>query len=372
MKSYNYYLFFGLLYLVFMTSCDKDDDDPITPTPDYEIPSTYNFENVSYSGQLNRLGMLSEIKTYLATSRTMGQSLDLGKMRAMYSNDAANAGWNNTYDESKQLKNKTFENQQAVFEVLLEEVAVASQSQVEGSEGQSGVMTSNDGTKSYLIGEDGLDHAQLIEKGLMGACFYYQMTAVYLSGDKMDVDNETVEPGKGTTMEHHWDEAFGYFGVPTNFPTITDGLVFWGSYSNSRNGVLGSNKATMDAFLKGRAAISAKDLETRDEAITEVRESLELISVASVIHYLNESIANFDDMALRGHLLSEAIGFAYALQFNPSKKIDNAQISNLLTLMGGAATFDDMNLYNISVSDLQEAKNLIAGFYNLEDSVDSF
>ena len=109
-----------------------------------------------------------------------------------------------------------------------------------------------------MIGGDGLDHAQLIEKGLMGACLYYQATSVYFGDDRMNVDNEMVEVGEGTEMEHHWDEAFGYFGVPKDFPTSTDGLFFWGSYSNQRNGILESNQKLMDAFLKGRAAISAK------------------------------------------------------------------------------------------------------------------
>ena len=365
LKRYN--LLFFVIALLLGLSCEKEDDQF-----DYEIPVSYNFENVNYSGQTQRLSMLFELKSYMSTAQTSGVVLDANQMKAMYANDASNANWQGTYEASKQLKGKTFENQQMVFEALIDELAMASQSTVQGSEGVSGVIESLDGAKKYLIGEDGLDHAQLIEKGLMGACFYYQATAVYMGEDRMNVDNETVEPGEGTRMEHHWDEAFGYYGVPKDFPANKDGILFWGSYSDKRDAVLGSNQKLMTAFLKGRAAISNKDLTTRDEAINEARDEWELIAVGSALHYLNESIENFEDRALLSHGLSEGIGFVYSLQFNPSKRMTNAQVGELLTLMGGAAKFSEMNLYTVTKENLQAAKDQLAAYYNLEDKKNEF
>ena len=362
--------FLSLLTLVFsLSNCSKDDDDN---TPTYDIPSTYSFENVSYSGQLTRLAMLSELKAYMGTSKTSGVSLDANRLKAMYTNDSANAAWSVEYDASKQLQNKTFELERTTFLNLFDELATASQSTVVGSKGVSGVIESLDGTKSYLIGDDGLDHAQLIEKGLMGACFYYQATSVYFGDDRMNVDNEVVEPGEGTAMEHHWDEAFGYLGVPIDFPTSTDGVIFWGDYVNKREAVLGNSQSLMNAMLNGRAAISNDDLDARDEAIVEARAEWELVSVASTLHYLNESITHFDDMAILGHGLSEAIAFTYSLKFNEGKKITNSQVDELLVLMGGANTFDQMNLYNVTIENLQTAKDRLADFYNLADKKDAF
>lgn len=359
--------FLGLILVLW--SCDNDDDIVIDPL---EIPETYNFENVNYSGQTQRLAMMLELKNYMKTARTSGVALDANQMKAMYANDAANAGWVGTYDASKQLKSKTFENQQAVFDNLLEALAVASESTVAGAKGQAGVVQSSDGNSQYILGANGLDHAQIIEKGLMGACFYYQATSVYMGEDRMNVDNETVEPGEGTAMEHHWDEAFGYLGVPKDFPTNLDGLAFWGSYSNQRDGVLGSNKLIMNALLKGRAAISAKELSTRDEAIDEAREIWELITVGSALHYLNATLENFDDMAIRGHALSEGIGFVYGLQFNTAKQITNDQVNDLLTLMAGSADFSTMDLYEVETANLQQAKDKLAEYYGLEDKKDAF
>ena len=52
-----------------------------------------------------------------------------------------------------------------------------------------------------------------------------------------------------------------------------------------------------------------KQLEKRDEAISEAREQWELIAVGSALHYINDGLSKFDDMALRSHSLSEGIGF---------------------------------------------------------------
>lgn len=365
-KSFLHFILLSMTVL-FFGSCNDDTDD--VAEPKYDIPTTYNFDNVSYTGQTDRLAMLLEMKSYMKGSRTGGE-LDADRLKAMYANDANNAGFTRAY--TKQIKSKTFEAEQAKFEALMDEVVIASRSTVAGSEGVSGVIKSLDGAKSYLIGDDGLDHAQLIEKGLMGACFYYQGTSVYMGADRMNVDNETVEEGKGTKMEHHWDEAFGYVGVPKDFPTNTDGIVHWGDYSNKRNAVLGSNQPFMDAMLKGRAAITNKDLDTRDAAIAEAREWWELVSVASALHYLNVSIEKFDDIAILGHSLSEGIGFTYSLKFNEGKKIDNSKIDELLTLMGGSADFATMNLYQINKADLETAKQELAKAYDLEDKADEF
>ncbi len=364
----NYFKFLLLTFVIVAVSCDKDEDD----TPTYDIPTTYSFKNVSYSGQTQRLSMLHELKTYMNTANTSGVALDAERMKAMYANDDPDITsiWNNAYDPSKQLKNKTFDLVQSDFEDLMDKMAAASQSTTAGSEGVSGVIESADGAKKYLIGDDGLEYTQLIEKGLMGACFYHQAMAVYFSDDRMNVDNEVVTEGEGTKMEHHWDEAFGYLGVQIDFPTNTDGLFFWGNYCNGRDALLNTNSMLMNALLKGRAAISNGDLATRDEAIAEARDAWELVSVGTALHYLNGGIENFDDMALRSHNLSEAIAFIYSLQFNPTKKMDNTALANLLNLVAGSSDFASINLYNASVANLQQAKDDLAAAYGLEDKKD--
>lgn len=362
MKSAKLTLFLAAILVLAFSSCNKEDEDSLS------IPDTYNFENVNYDGQTQRLGMLLEIKNYVTTANTPGVALDAERLKAMYANDADNAGWQGTYEASKQLKGKTFEFHQGLFDQLMDGIAQASTSTVAGSPGQAGVVASADGSKQYLLNENGVEYAQLIEKGLMGACFYYQATAVYFGDEKMNVDNTTVEPGEGTAMEHHWDEAFGYYGVPRTFPADTEPVFFWGVYSNRRDPMLACNQEMMDGFLKGRAAISAGRLELRDEAIAEVRANWETISGATAISYINSALDNFDDMALRAHALSEAIAFTYALQFNPERSFTVEEINQALRLIGGGSEdFFEMNLYEVEQAELQQARELLGKGLGLED-----
>ena len=356
----------GLLLALTLWSCDSEEDNS------YTLPDTYNFENVSYDGQTQRLQMLQEMKDYLNSANTPGTVLDASRLKAMYANEAETAGWTLTYESSKQLKSKTFEQEQAVFEQLLEAIAGNSTSTVPAAEGQAGVAVSNDGDKQYLINEKGVELTQLIEKGLMGACFYYQALTVYFGDSRMNVDNQTVVPGEGTEMEHHWDEAFGYYGVPRNFPINTDGVAFWGKYSNSRDAILNCNQTMMDNFIKGRAGISNDDLTARDEAIAEIRRTWEVITGATAISYLNTALESFDDMAIRAHALSEAIAFTYTIQFNPEKRMNNAEVAAVLEDIAGSSSFMEMDLYNTTPERLEAAKTKLAEALGLMESKDNF
>ena len=80
----------------------------------------------------------------------------------------------------------------------------------------------------------------------------------------------------------------------------------------------------------------------------------------------------FDDMAIRGHALSEGIGFIYGLQFNPERRIGLEQVDQLLNLVAGSARFHTMNIYQITADDLLSARDLLAAWYNLEDVKEEF
>jgi len=353
-------LFLALFAIILLATSCKDDEMMF----DYTVPTTYNFENVSYSGQTSRLAMLTEWRAYMATSREEGGVIDAARMKAMFENSEG-AMFSQEY--SKQIKSKTFEPVVSDFEELIDQLATTSEITTVAEPHTAGRLATADGTSTYLMDARGIDHAQVIEKGLMGACFYYQIAEVYTGDDRMDVDNETIEPGEGTAMEHHWDEAFGYFGVPIDFPTTTDGLFFWGKYSNTVNGVLGTNQKIMDQYLKGRAAITNDDLTARDEARVAVRAELEMAVVGAAIHYLNEVLANWDDYAKRQHALSEAIGFIYSLQFNPDKKVDNEAIKAYLALLGnnGNSDITTMDVATIQETLVKTVKTTMAIDYGL-------
>jgi Domain of unknown function (DUF4856) len=305
--------------------------------------------------------MLAEMSTYMETGTTIGQVVDAVKLKEMFANE------NNpfTFTSTKQLKDKCFLADQTLIEQWMDSLGVASQSTVVGSHGVAGVVTSDDGSEQFLLSANGFDYVEMIEKGLMGAVFYYQATGVYLaeSGIGAGVDNVTVTDGEGTTMQHHWDEAFGYFGVPTNFPSNTTGARFWGKYCNEVNAALACNKAMMDAFLLGRAAIDNDDQETKTSQVQIVRETWDKIVAGMVIHELNEAKTHLSDDALRNHEVSEAIAFLRALKYNPVKKISDDQLQSLIDSFG-------TDLYLVTLSTIDAARSSLAGIYGLESVKD--
>jgi len=357
-------------------SAKKDDGSCLYEEilPAYTIPSNYEFTDgnnnstVNFNGQAQRLEMLSEMITYTKTANTSGTSLNATQLKNMFANngftwvDADNLGMTGS---SKQLKNKAANGDVIItdlFETYLDSIETVSMSTVAGSDGVAGVVTSNSGAKQYLQSATGIEYTQLIEKGLMSAVFYYQISQVYLGSGKLDVDNTVaVDPSAGeyyTTMEHHWDEAYGYFTTATDYPTNgTDR--FLGKYANSREALMGSATKIDQAFRTGRAAISNNDIDERDVQIEILRKEIELVLAGTAIHYLNAAISNITDDALRNHELSEAIAFIDGLKYGNAPIASNTQITAILALIG-------LDFYAVSAANLTSARDQISMIYDLD------
>jgi hypothetical protein len=348
-----------------LVACKKD-PIPEVVLPDnyisYSIPETYNFTNVSYTGQTQRIAMLDELSTYMKKANTLGTTIEAIKMKEMYANlnnPFANTELNTS---GKQIKDKVFSLDRDIFEKYMDTLAQNSLSTVAGSNGVTGVLTSNDGTKKYMVDERGYEHIQTIEKGLLGALIYYQIVEVYLSDAKIgdNVDNTTVKEGEGTPMEHHWDEAFGYLGLPKDYPTNKTNLKYIGRYIDGRDARLGCSKKIMDAFLKGRAAISNKDMKTKNEQVKIIKEELERVMAATAINYINTAKSNFSDDAVRNHALSECVAFVKGLKYNGSRKITQNQINEAVGYIG-------TNLYNVTTPNLDKTRDLLSDIYGFND-----
>ncbi len=346
------YLLIALFGLI--SACNEDTE------PTYEFPKTYNFQNVNYSGQTTRLNMLEAMTTYMKTGN-QGAVLDAQQLKNMYANQNNAFADDALNSASKDLKSKTFAPDQPMFEGFMEGIALASQSAGQaGSNGIAGIVTSKDGAKSYLLTANGYEYTQMIEKGLMGAVFYYQATDHYLGDEEIGpaVDNTEIVEGEGTAMQHHWDEAFGYLGVPTDFPANTDARS-WGKYCNDRDALLKTNQI-MDAFIRGRAAIVANDMETKNAQIPVIRATWEKVAAGTAIHYINSALNDFSDDALRNHALSEAWAFVQSLKYNPERTITLEQIAAIHQLLGD-------NFYEVSSDDLTSARDQLASWYAIEN-----
>jgi hypothetical protein len=116
----------------------------------------------------------------------------------------------------------------------------------------------------------------------------------------------------------------------------------------------------MDAFLKGRAAIDAKDMKGKDEAIATIRTEWEKLVAASAILELNLAKTHIADQAKKSHYLSEAMGFILSLKFKSDRKITDAQHQEALAKLG-------TNFYNTTAADINAAINIISTAYGLDN-----
>lgn len=335
----------------------KDDGSCTYESNTYSIPTTYVFNDengnstVSYSGQTERLNQLREMVVYMKTAT--GATISAQQLKDMFANTNGNGNGAFSFTSTKQLKDKCFALDQSKFEDYMDSMAVSSLSFANAaSNGQAGKLTTTD-NKSYIFNRNGVEYLQLIEKGLMGAVFMNQALNVYFSESKMNVDNATNVSGTNyTAMEHHWDEAFGYFGVEPNFPTVVP-ADFWGKYANTVNGTLGANATMMNNFLKGRAAIVNNKTADRDAAIVEIRTMWEKISAQNAMNYLDQAVSSFGgDQAKFLHVVSEAYAFTLCLRYAPleTRKFSNAEVDAILAKFG-------TNFWNLSIAKLNEIKS---------------
>jgi hypothetical protein len=360
-----------------ITSCSSDDMPTQDQTSNYTVPATYTFERnstttVDFSGQSSRLLMLEEMGNLIKTAANNGTQANKDVLINMYSNtnNAFSSAVLNT--SGKQLKDKTaaskdyFElyqgggttteklNVQAFFETqltLAEEASLGTNA----AAGVSGFYL--DGTSKRLFAANGLEPQQVLLKGMMGASFIDQVLNNYLSKNKLDEgtnkinnSNKIVETGKTyTTMEHNWDEAYGYiYGV--------DGTKFWASYISQVNADVDFNTLTTDldlAFRTGRAAIVANDYTTRDAQINIIKMKLAMVPAVRAVFYLQEGKGKLatDNGAKSFHALSEAYGFIMSLRYtnNPatnspyfSKSEVDTMLSNMVSGTNGLWDIDTL------------------------------
>ena len=343
-----------------------------------DTPETYVFtrngeSTVSYSGQTDRLNMVAEMKDYLKGG-DQGEVLSEQVLLDMFENAGGNGGGHFSFTSDRQLKDKTFapDLDSRLFEDLFARAAEASaagNAGVVASDGTAGLLTRENSGGTILVGANGREFTQLVEKGLMGAVFYNQIFNTYLTDARIGegVENAELVDGENyTPMEHHWDEAFGYWGAPIDFASPwpearEDEPVFWAHYSDVADGELGTNGILMDAYKQGRTAIVNDDSATKNAQRDVLYEYHELVAAASAVHYINSTLQHLDEgkVGEAFHTLSEAWAFTNALRYSPRRAISLDQIEEILNSDFGA----DGNFWNVTAAGLNEAKATIVSVY---------
>lgn len=261
---------------------------------------------------------------------------------------------------------------------------------------------------------DGRDLAQLTQKFLHGAVSYSQAARDYFSidlGDSkgLNVDNSVpAKQGKPyTAMEHHFDEAFGYFGASRDYLSYTDiesrskrsidtdgnGFISLKAEKNmgiSTNvsrfdmtaaaGNLDMSKDVMQAFLKGRHLVTQKPADYKKYVVAQARVALgtwEKTLAAVTIHYINSSVSMAQAYGTNQYLFSnfakfwsEMKGFAFAFQFNPNAMMTDADFDQMHALMKDSPVVPHAEPAAVKayMADLISARNILQATYGFNST----
>ena len=372
MKKLSFYILFAVLLGV---SCSKDEDPevPAVATCSDGIqngdetgidcggagcapcatgvinPASYTFlrngaSTVDFNGQTTRMLMGEELVAALMDETRTGAEL-----LAMFAHEQGNADFSDPAlnASDKNIKSKTaasadyFSNNatdQALIRVDFEGWIQRQVAEVypnwltAASPGNPGQIA--DGSATRYITSDGLEMDQLVNKSLIGALMVDQALNNYLSpsvldagSNRADNDNGVLEAGTNyTTMEHKWDEAYGYvYGLNAD-PADPNADLGADSFLNKYIGRVegdadfeGIADAIFQAFKLGRAAIVAGDYNLRDAQARIIREKISEIIGIRAVYYLNQARLALEqavpDYGGAFHDLSEGYGFIYSLQF---------------------------------------------------------
>jgi hypothetical protein len=366
-----------------------------TESTETVAPSTYTFErngasSVSFGGQTTRIEMGGEFVSALIDEMKTVESLN-----AMFSHTegADNFSKADLNASSKNVRSKvagstdfygTNATDAAAIKADFDSWVSAQTTEVfpnwdtEATAGVAGQIQQAGGGSTRYVSAKGIEYNQLVAKGLIGALMADQILNNYLSpavldeaSNVADNDGELLNSGKNyTTMEHKWDEAFGYlYGTEADITApVLNNDSFLNKYLARVNG--DSDFSTIaeeiyNAFKLGRAAIVAKDYGTRSEQAEILREKISEVIGVRAVHYLvsgGKDLAT--DTASAFHSLSEGIGFVYSLQFtrmpnSTAPYFTKAEVDGFMaTLQAGNGFWD------ITPTALNEMAATIAAKFN--------
>jgi hypothetical protein len=372
-------------------SCDKTE----TETVEFLTPANYTFErngvnSVKFEGQTTRIKMGSEFVSALKNTSETVTSLNAKFSHSEGENNFAEAALNAS---SKSIRSKVAASIDLYSSNTTDATAIkgdfdswiaAQVNEVfpnwdtDASVGIAGKIQESGGGSTRYINAKGIEYNQLINKGLIGALMVDQILNGYLSPAVLDAatnvaDNnaDILASGKDyTTMEHKWDEAFGYlYGNEEDIssPELNRDS-FLNKYLSRVEGdadFAGIAEEIYNAFKLGRAAIVGKDYNLRDEQAEILREKISEIVAIRAVYYLQQGKeALSPNRPDSFHDLSEGIGFIYSLQFT-RKSNSNASYFTKSEVDGFMNTLQaDTGFWGITTTTLDEMSNTIAAKFS--------
>jgi len=385
------------IMLLFFMSCDSNKDPIVDPEPTV-APATYNFNrngttSVSYTGQSTRIAMGQEFISALKDETKTEIQLD-----AMFNHQEGDSDFSdaNLNSSSKNIRSKTAASTDLFSANTTDATAIKNQFDswiaeqvsdvfpnwsVDASAGVAGKIQEAGGGSTRYVDGKGLELNQAINKGLIGGLMADQMLNNYLGSAVLDAGTNTADNDAGTlangknytTMEHKWDEGFGYlYGADDQENPTLGADSFLNKYLARVEGdpdFQGIAATIYDAFKLGRAAIVNKDYLTRDAQVDIIREHVSKIIAIRAVYYLQQGKANLGtDWASAFHDLSEGFGFIYSLQFTRKPGTNTAYFSTS-EVNGFISTLRSGNgFWDITPAQLDTMSNTIADRFGISVS----
>lgn len=402
MKQIIILTFLTLLTGTFFTSCS--DDDPVI---EIDNPNFYEFERnaastVSFSGQSTRIAMGEEL---ISALKDFGQTATT--LQEIYANETTNGSDANPFSNealnssTKSIRSKTAASRdffssntteaatiKADFESWIDaqvNEVFPNQNQL-AAPGVAGQIA--DGSSVRYVNGKGLEYNQAVNKGLIGALLVDQMLNNYFSTSVLDeADNRTlndagtVADGKNyTTMEHKWDEAYGYLFEASS--DSTDPIATLGEDSflnkylsrvNNDSDFAGIANDIFEAFKLGRAAIVAGDYTVRDQQAEIIKELVSKVIGVRAVYYLqagkNALPGSGNDYGPAFHDLSEGFGFVYSLRFTRKPNSNDSYFSRSEVDTFISQLTEGNGFWDVSASTLDEISSDIAAKFDFTVSM---
>ncbi|TCI90723.1 DUF4856 domain-containing protein [Tenacibaculum sp. M341] len=354
---------------------------------------------VSFSGQTTRLKQAKEIgsnlksETSVADIREKFEGVEVGgELQSAGFSDASLNGTTKVvrpkssssigiFGSDKNTSGQGKTNVEAIDAFITKHQDVLDNWTATAAAGQAGSFLESDGTTRRYVNKQGLELDQLFTKSMAGALAYDQAVNHYLNrldnenGDDADGakdyralnDAGTVAEGKSyTTMEHHWDESFGYIYGNTS----AQNLIY--KYIDNVAGLpkfTGLESDIFTAFVKGRIAIVEKNYTERDTQVKVLREKLGLVIAVRAVHYLIGGAEIISEAAAPGatkkredafHDLCEGYGFVNSLRYvvnaNGDRYFTDADVDGFISIL----TTGD-GLWDVTPTQLTDMADAIAG-----------
>ena len=313
-------------------------------------PAEYSFSyqgqsTVSYGGQTTRLLMAKQL-----TDALKNGTHDLASLQQMWTTGTGFADGIDNVDKILRSKTSASPTASATVQVQLDDLLVNYSDEVlanwsaNASAGMGGEYTTASQGRTVHINAKGMEIDQCFAKALIGALCYDQSANKYLSVSAVSAANDDRDGGyaPATSMEHKWDEGFGYvYGMVEGNTTgdlSTDNLL--GKYLNKFGDKI---PVVFDAFKLGRAAIVGSDYALRDNQTTIIRNELANVIALKTIGYLQGAA---DALEAEGgvsadyfHDISEGWGFVLSLQY--TDWYTNAEVNTMLAQLEAGNGFWD-------------------------------